>query len=53
MSLTVPKNSDKHTAWSITINNPTVAEVELNTPGWKLEGQYEEGANGTRHFQTC
>jgi len=43
--------TERHSAWSITINNPTDIEVEVNTPGWKLEGQYEEGAEGTRHFQ--
>jgi len=38
--------------WSITINNPTKEDVECVLPGWKLEGQYEEGeVDGTTHFQ--
>lgn len=43
--------SERYTAWSITINNPTESEVVVNTPGWNLEGQYEVGKEGTRHFQ--
>jgi len=42
---------DRATCWSITINNPTENEVKCDVPGWKLEGQYEVGAEGTRHFQ--
>lgn len=37
--------------WSITINNPTDDDVKGVLPGWKLEGQYEEGKEGTTHFQ--
>lgn len=37
--------------WSITINNPTPGDVNCVLPGWKLEGQYETGEEGTRHFQ--
>lgn len=39
------------TCWSITINNPTENETKCEVPGWKMEGQYEEGKEGTRHFQ--
>lgn len=39
------------TCWSITINNPTAQDTQCNVPGWKLHGQYEEGEEGTRHFQ--
>jgi len=40
------------TLWSLTINNPTPQEVDgALPPGWSLEGQYEEGSEGTRHFQ--
>ena len=41
----------KATVWSITINNPTEQEVRCEVPGWKLEGQFEVGKEGTRHFQ--
>lgn len=42
----------RSTAWSLTINNPTDADTGVELPaGWKLEGQYEVGAEGTRHFQ--
>lgn len=37
--------------WSITINNPTEEDTRCDVPGWKLSGQYEEGEEGTRHFQ--
>lgn len=38
--------------WSITINNPTKEETNCTmAPGWKLEGQYEKGEEGTEHFQ--
>jgi len=43
--------SDRASNWSITINNPTDDDVKCVLPGWKLEGQYEMGAEGTRHFQ--
>lgn len=39
------------TCWSITINNPTDTDVMCDMPGWVLEGQYEAGEEGTRHFQ--
>lgn len=41
--------------WSVTINNPTDADEEAITlarqRGWKVEGQLEEGAEGTKHYQ--
>jgi len=43
--------TERHSSWSITINNPTDDEVKVDNPGWKLEGQYEIGKEGTRHFQ--
>ena len=43
--------SDRGCCWSITINNPTDDDVRCDVPGWSLEGQYEVGAEGTRHFQ--
>jgi len=46
---------NKSTFWSLTINNPTAADMDaLNTAaakGWKVEGQEEMGKNGTKHFQ--
>jgi len=41
----------KATCWSITINNPTDDDMRIDMPGWKLEGQFEVGKEGTRHFQ--
>jgi len=42
----------KATCWSITINNPEEGEVTVGgNPGWKLQGQYEQGEGGTKHFQ--
>lgn len=43
--------TERASCWSITINNPKEEDVKCEVPGWKLEGQYEEGAEGTRHFQ--
>lgn len=43
--------TERGTHWSITINNPTEEDVRCETPGWKLSGQYEQGKEGTRHFQ--
>lgn len=38
--------------WSITINNPTADDLNPTLPrGWVLEGQMEEGAEGTKHYQ--
>lgn len=44
-------SSDRATCWSITINNPTEEDVRCEMPGWKLSGQYEQGEEGTKHFQ--
>lgn len=45
-------SDNRATCWSITINNPEDGEVNVTLPpGWKLTGQYEMGAEGTRHFQ--
>lgn len=41
----------KATVWSITINNPVESELRCEVPGWKLEGQFEVGKEGTAHFQ--
>lgn len=43
--------TERGTCWSLTINNPTPEDVRCELPGWILGGQYEEGAEGTRHFQ--
>ena len=38
--------------WSITINNPTEADLKpIMPPGWELEGQEEVGKEGTPHLQ--
>lgn len=40
--------------WSITINNPTPDELkftQVETNGWKIEGQLERGSEGTLHYQ--
>jgi len=50
--MTKTDTTQKATCWSITINNPQEGEVTVGGhPGWKLEGQYEQGEEGTRHFQ--
>lgn len=45
----------KATAWSLTINNPTESDEdnisEARIKGWKVEGQKEQGENGTIHYQ--
>jgi len=44
--------SERATCWSITINNPTEEDMRPRLPsGWKLQGQIEEGEEGTEHFQ--
>lgn len=44
-----------HRNWSITINDKeeklTDKDLISAMPGWKLEGQWERGESGTRHFQ--
>lgn len=48
--------SDRATCWSVTINNPLPADDEnialaKQRSGWKVEGQLEQGENGTPHYQ--
>lgn len=48
--------SDRATCWSVTINNPLPADDEniaraKQRSGWKVEGQLEQGENGTKHYQ--
>lgn len=47
--------TDRATAWSVTINNPTVDDFEAldkaRSRGWKVEGQVERGDAGTEHLQ--
>lgn len=47
--------TERHSIWSITINNPTSADEEeiarARQKGWKVEGQLEKGENGTAHYQ--
>lgn len=44
--------TERANCWSITINNPTDADMKPDLPaGWKLQGQMEKGAEGTEHFQ--
>lgn len=44
--------SKRASCWSITINNPTDDDTKCDLPAlWKLEGQFEQGENGTTHFQ--
>jgi len=45
------ETSQRASCWSITINNPSEGELKCDAPGWKLQGQFEEGNEGTRHFQ--
>lgn len=46
--------TDRATCWSITINNPEATEYNVVLPiGWKLEGQLEQGEQGTIHYQGC
>jgi len=48
--------SERSTCWSVTINNPISADDDniaqaRQKSGWKVEGQLEEGENGTKHYQ--
>ena len=47
--------TDRHSTWSITINNPTPQDDECinlaRQKGWKITGQQEVGENGTLHYQ--
>lgn len=46
---------NRSTAWSVTINNPTDTDQEAialaRQKGWKVEGQLEQGTEGTPHYQ--
>lgn len=43
---------ERATCWSITINNPTEEDLNVDLPaGWKLTGQLEKGEQGTEHYQ--
>lgn len=44
--------NDRATCWSLTINNYTPEDINVDLPaGWKLMGQPEIGENGTSHAQ--
>jgi len=48
--------SERGTAWSVTINNPTPDdEIDINSArqrkGWTVIGQLEKGEEGTPHYQ--
>lgn len=48
--------SQRGTCWSITINNPVASDEESislarQKSGWTVEGQLEQGTNGTPHYQ--
>lgn len=47
--------TDRASAWSITINNPTPSDEEgialARQRGWRVEGQKEQGKEGTVHYQ--
>jgi hypothetical protein len=48
--------SDRATCWSVTINNPTESDKDnvglaKQRAGWKVDGQEEQGENGTVHYQ--
>jgi len=47
--------SARSTNWSVTINNPIKADEEninlARQKGWSVEGQLEQGDNGTPHYQ--
>lgn len=49
-------STERASCWSVTINNPTDLDDDLITEanaraGWSVEGQLEQGANGTEHYQ--
>jgi len=46
------RQTDRASNWSITINNPKEEDYKVILPaGWTLEGQIEQGEEGTLHFQ--
>lgn len=48
-------SNERHSTWSVTINNPSASDEEdmsrARQKGWKVEGQLERGENGTPHYQ--
>jgi len=46
---------NRASSWSVTINNPTATDEEhialARQKGWKVEGQLEQGTEGTPHYQ--
>lgn len=51
----MPDTTTRASAWSVTINNPIEADEEnialARQKGWKVEGQKEQGEQGTVHYQ--
>jgi len=48
--------SQRGTCWSVTINNPVACDEDAissarQRSGWSVEGQLEQGTNGTPHYQ--
>lgn len=47
--------TERATCWSVTINNPTSYDedciTEARSKGWSVEGQKEQGKEGTEHYQ--
>jgi len=45
--------TERGNTWSITINNPTEADLKPSFPNnkWVMQGQMEQGAEGTLHYQ--
>jgi len=48
-------STQRASCWSLTINNPTPDDEEAlslaRQRGWRVDGQLEVGAEGTRHYQ--
>lgn len=48
-------NQQRANCWSVTINNPTQTDEyniqSARQKGWKIEGQLEQGKEGTEHYQ--
>lgn len=48
-------STQRHSVWSVTINNPTDADEECinlaRQKGWTVDGQKERGESGTLHYQ--
>lgn len=47
--------TERSTSWSVTINNPQPSDDEdisrARQKNWKVEGQLEQGKEGTKHYQ--